>query len=293
LGGDKVSIVIPVHNSKKFLRQSIESAINQTYEDVQVLAIENGSKDDSHQILKEYHNDIDIVSVKNKGLGFALKTAIENANGNWFKILSADDVLKPNAVSVLVEEAKKLPENTIIYSNWELIDEHGNVLRKFSESNFNELNIFDFNIRLLDGQKINVNTTLIPTSLFRKGCVFEQLENPVPIDYDFFLRAGIFYDVKFHLIEDILLEYRIHSDQLSHKDISKSLNFVSALKKNILSQIEPKKRTKYFESLEKYQNEKPISKKTMEAGLKIVKSLPPWASDTMIVFYLNKIRRTR
>jgi len=72
LGSDKVSIVIPVYNSKKFLRPSIESAINQTYEDVQVLVIENGSKDDSHQILKEYHNDIDIVSIKNKGLGFAL-----------------------------------------------------------------------------------------------------------------------------------------------------------------------------------------------------------------------------
>ena len=210
LHDDLVSVVIPVYNSEKFLAESIESVLNQTYKQIEVIAINDGSTDNSQKILEQYSDKITIISQTNHGLAHALNVGIKKIKGKWFKWFSPDDILYPKAIEILVNEAKKLQESTIIYSNWELIDEKGNKLRDFSESNFNELSVFDFNIRLLDGQKINVNTTLIPTCLFRKGCVFEQLENPVPIDYDFFLRAGIFYDVKFHLIEDILLEYRTH-----------------------------------------------------------------------------------
>jgi len=289
---DKVSIVIPLYNSKNFLRQSLESALNQTYENVQIVAIVDRSEDDSLRILKEYQ-DIDILSINNKGLASALNEAIEKISGKWFKWLSPDDVLKPNAIKILVDETKKLPEGTIIYSNWELIDEDGKILRSFSELNYNDRSVFDFNVRLLDGQKINANTTLIPTSLFRKGCIFQQLEDPVSIDYDFFLRAGILYGTKFHLIEKTLLKYRIHSKQLSHRNISKTLNFNSQVRKNTLSQLESAERNRYYESLEKYLKEKPLSQKTMDLGLKIVTSFPTWASDKMIVFYLNEIRRSR
>lgn len=76
------------------------------------------------------------------------------------------DVLYPYAIEDLVGEAKKLPENTIHYSNWEIIDENGNKVRSFSESNYNDLNNFEFNVRLLNGQQINVNTSLIPSKSF-------------------------------------------------------------------------------------------------------------------------------
>jgi len=248
----------------------------------------------SLEILEQYSNRITILSQANQGLAAALNAAIKKIDGLWFKWLSPDDILYPNAIEILLQEAKKLPKNTIVYSNWELIDEKASLLGNFFESNYNNLEKFEFNVRLLDGQQINVNTTLIPTSLFKSGCLIQNLEDPVAIDYDFFLRAGIVYDASFHLIPNTLLKYRIHTKQLSHKNISKSLSYISLIRNQILSTLANSKKDQYLTSLQEYKKKKPLTKKTMELGLQVVSNtLPSWLSDRLIVLYLNKFRRTR
>ena len=294
MNNDKVTVVIPVYNSEKFLTPTIESVLNQSYKNLEIIAVDDGSVDNSLGILQQYKNKIKIFHQENQGLAFAVNLGIKKMSGKWLKWLSPDDVLTLNAIKVLVNEAKKLAENTILYSNWEIIDEQNKKLRSFSESNYNALEIFDFNVRLLDGQQININTTLIPSSLFEKGCMFEQLKDPVAIDYQFFLRAGIIHKVRFHLIEKPLLQYRIHSEQLSHNNISKTLSYLSEVQNQVLSQVDNSTKEQYLKALENYKKKKPLPKKTMELGLKILKdSLPDWATDKLLVFYLNKIRRSR
>jgi len=291
---DLVSVIIPVYNSEKFLAESIESVLNQTYKNIEVIAIDDGSSDKSLEILKQYSDKITIASQPNQGLAAALKVSIKKMNGKWFKWLSPDDILYLDAIEILVNEAKKQQENTIVYSNWELIDENNKKLRNFSESNYNHLGNFEFNVRLLDGQQINVNTTLIPSSLFDKGCLVRHLKDPVAIDYDFFLRAGILYGVRFYLISKILLKYRIHTNQLSHQNTLKSLSYLSEIRNQILSELDKSKRDQYLTALKEYNKKKPLPKKTMELGLRLTTyTLPDWVTDRLIIFYLNKIRRTR
>jgi len=288
-----VSVVIPVYNSENFLAESIESVLNQTYENIEIIAVDDGSTDNSLKILQKYEDKITTIHHENQGLANSVNEAISKINGRWLKWLSPDDVLYPEAIEVLVNVARNLPENIILYSNWELIDKNNKKLRDFSESNYNDLGIFDFNVRLLDGQQININTTLIPHSIFKNGCLFRQLEDTVAIDYDFFLRAGIIYNFHFHLIEKILLKYRIHGNQLSHKNIAKTLSFLSEMRSEVLSKLTKADKENYLKALEKYNKTKSLSKKTMELGLKFVTILPEWASDRLVVFYLNKIRRSR
>jgi len=291
---DLVSVIIPIYNSEKFLSQTIESVLNQTYKNIQVIAVDDGSTDSSGSILKKYSDRIKIIHQSNKGLASALKTALKNINGRWFKWFSPDDVLYPHAIETLVNTALKFPENTIVYSNWELIDEKGKQLRCFYESNYNELDTFDFNVRLLDGQQINVNSALIPLSLINKGCIIQELEDPITIDYDFFLRAGILYNTKFYLIPEFLIKYRLHSNQLSHQNIVISLSLLSTVSERILSQLDDSNKKNYLIALEKYKKRKPLKKKTLEFGLRVAKStLPNNLTDKLILFYLNKIRRTR
>lgn len=291
---DKVSVVIPVFNSQKFLTYTVESVLNQTYQNIEILVIDDGSTDNSLQILKKFENRIMIISQTNKGLADALNVGIKNMTGKWVKLLSADDVLYPDAIEVLVNEAKKLPENTIIYSNWDVIDDKNRKLHTFLESNYNRLENFDFNVRLLDGQQINVNTILIPSSLFTSGCFIEKLEDPVAIDYDFFLKAGILFCMKFHLIPRPLIQYRVHDSQLSHKNILKTLSYLSVIRESILSELDQSKKEEYLIALKKYKKEKPISTKTKEFGLNVMsKILPEKLSNKILIFYLNKIRTTR
>jgi len=289
-----VSVVIPVYNSENFLSESIESVLNQTYKNIEIIAVDDGSSDNSLKILKQYSDKITIISQTNQGLDHALNAGIKKMKGEWFKWFSPDDILLSNAIKILVQEASKLSENTIVYSNWELIDEKGNKLRDFTESNFNDLDKFDFNVRLLDGQQINVNTTLIPTSLFEKGCKIQELEDPVAIDYDFFLRAGILFDTKFHLISSTLVKYRIHTEQISHQNILQSLSFLSKIRNDVLSKLNDSIREKYLDALSEFKKKKPLAKKTLELGFKLAQTtLPEEITDKLVVFYLNKIRRSR
>ena len=290
----KVSVIIPVYNSEKFLRDSLESAIHQTYSDIEIIAINDGSTDSSLDILKEYEDKIIIIDQQNMGLAQAVNVGIKKMSGNWLKWLSPDDILYPNAVEILVKDAKKLSENTILYSNWEMINENGNKLHDFNESNYNNLDNFEFNIRLLDGQLINVNTILIPSSLFKKGCIMRSLDDPIAIDYDFFLRSGILFEMSFHLVEENLLQYRIHKNQTSRKNILQSFKNLEKIKKDILSMLDENIRNRYNTAIKKYSKEKKITKKIMEFGLKIItKILPESLSNQMLVFYLNKIRSSR
>jgi len=283
-----------VYNSEKFLSEAIESVLNQTYQNIEILAVDDGSTDKSLEILQKYSDKIIILTQSNQGLAIALQTAIGKIKGKWFKWFSPDDVLYLDAIESLIQKTKELPENTIIYSNWEIIDENGKKLRDFLESDYNNLENFDFNVRLLDGQQINVNTTLIPRSLLDEGCEIQELDDPVAIDYDFFLRAGMIHNTSFYLISKPLVKYRISIGQLSHKNILSTLRYLSVVRKKILSNLDNSKKEQYLAALKEYQKKKPISKKTMKLGLKITsKTLPTYVTDKLITFYLNKIRRTR
>ena len=294
LNSQKVSVIIPVYNSEKFLKESLESVIHQTYSDVEIIAINDGSTDNSLEILKKYENKITIINQKNMGLAEAVNAGIKKMSGHWIKWLSPDDILYPNAIEILVKEAKKLPENTILYSNWTIIDEKGKKLRDFCESNYNELSNFDYNVRLLDGQQINVNTTLIPHLLFSKNLSMNPLIDIILVDYDFFLRAGLLHQTRFFLIEKPLIKYRIHGSQQSHQKILDSLKNLGFIQNEILSSLTNQTNNQYSDALRNYKKTKSINKKFLEAGLKIIsKTLPDSATDKMLVFYLNKIRQAR
>ena len=289
---DLVSVVIPVYNSEKFLEECLDSILTQTYQNIEIIAVDDGSTDSSPDILERYSDKINIISQKNQGLASALNLGISKMKGDWFKWFSPDDVMHSNTIKTLIDETKNHSDNIILYSNWNIIDETGNILREFHESNYNELLEFDFNVRLLDGQQINVNTTLIP-AIFLKKYGIRELDEPVAIDYDFFLRSALLHDVKFHLISQPLVNYRIHSAQLSHKNISKTLNYISEIKDEILMKLDEPLRIKYNHGLEQYKKTKPTKTKTLEFGMKLLSSAPTWASDRLLMLYLNKIRHNR
>jgi hypothetical protein len=175
-----------------------------------------------------------------------------------------------------------------------MINETGKKLRSFAESNYNYLSVFDFNVRLLDGQQINVDTTFIPNSLFSKDLRMNTLIDPVLVDYDFFLRAGLLCQTKFHLIEKQMMKFRIHKNQLSHQNILKSLENLEEIKDQILSELDAKSQDQYLKNLIIYRKHQSISKKFIKTGLKLISTiLPHTLTNDILLFYLNKIRRSR
>ena len=106
----KVSLIIPVFNGEKHLSKAIESSINQSLEDIEVIIIDDGSTDKTPLILDDFKRKDSRIKVytqeKNKGLGPTRNFGIEKATGEYLSFLDADDYLHPNAMESLYEQAK-------------------------------------------------------------------------------------------------------------------------------------------------------------------------------------------
>ena len=125
----KVSVILPVYNAEKYLKEAIDSILNQTFTDFELLLINDGSTDGSEQIIQSY-KDGRIVSISNNvnnGLIYSLNRAIDIANGEYIARMDADDISLPER---LERQISYLEENevAILATTVKLIDENGNAL---------------------------------------------------------------------------------------------------------------------------------------------------------------------
>lgn len=99
-----VSVIVPVFNVEKYLKQCLDSLINQTYKNIEVIMVDDGSTDTSGRICDDYANKYDrfkVVHKKNAGLGMARNTGLEYINGEFVTFLDSDDYLEPDCIEVL------------------------------------------------------------------------------------------------------------------------------------------------------------------------------------------------
>jgi len=250
----KVSIVIPVYNGETFLRECIESALNQTYKNIEVIAVDDGSTDKSPQILQEYSDRIKIITKKNGGTASALNAGIKMMTGEWFKWLSQDDILHNNAITELIAGANMLEEKKgwIIVSNFNLIDSNGTIIFQYIEPNYRQYDTFEFNVILLHHFMGNANTCLIHKSSFEEYRMFDEDCKSYP-DYELWLRYCLLHNVRLRFIPKILLDYRIHDKQVSKAILKKNgKKECVRLRKNVLNKLDPVQSQKYVSALNSY-----------------------------------------
>lgn len=105
----KVSVCVPVYNAREFIRETLESLVNQTLKDIEIICVNDGSTDDSLKILEEYqsrYKNIKIISQENQGLGGARNTGIKNATGEYIGFIDADDIADKEMYEKLYNLAK-------------------------------------------------------------------------------------------------------------------------------------------------------------------------------------------
>ena len=210
----KVSIIIPVYNGAKYVSLAIDSALRQTYKNIEIIVVNDGSKDDTDKICKSYGKLIKYIKKENGGVSTALNLGIKNMTGDYFSWLSHDDLYYPEKVQVEVDYLKKhklLNTNTILYSNWSTIDSKGYLLDNviFDSEDLNRNSAFS----LLKGA-INGLTLLIPKKAFEEVGLFNVNLRCVQ-DY------ALWYDMykfgyKFVHISNILTVTRIHEESTTN-----------------------------------------------------------------------------
>lgn len=255
----KVSIVIPVYNAEKYLKECVESALNQTYKNVEVIAVNDGSTDNSLKILNEFSDKILIISKTNGGTASALNTGIRHMKGEWFKWLSADDSLYPTAIEELISEAKKLENKKkyILYSSYDIVDSESKVIKQFIEPNYNELSSFDLNTLLLDHYIGNGTTSLIHKTTLDEYGLFDETIGGFE-DYDLWLRFCLLHNCRIHLIPKILAKYRVHQTQLTKVLHDDSIKKEEKIRKKILDKLDSSKRERFEIALKQIKKKMPV-----------------------------------
>lgn len=122
-----VSIILPVFNAERFLPQCLDSILRQTYQEWELIAVDDGSKDGSIEILKSYENRdnrIHIISKENEGVSIARNVALKQTHGDYIYFVDSDDIVMPEALMILVK-AMESSHATFAKSDFLPIDEQG------------------------------------------------------------------------------------------------------------------------------------------------------------------------
>ena len=117
-----VSVVIPVYNSGPFLRRCLDSVLEQTLKSIEVICVDDGSVDDSLEILREYarmDSRIHIIELaENHGLSFARNEGMDLASGTYLYFMDSDDWIDPDYLGEMLRHALRTGQNIVVNSNW-------------------------------------------------------------------------------------------------------------------------------------------------------------------------------
>lgn len=201
-----ISLILPVYNGERFLREALDSIFAQSFTDFELIAVDDCSSDATPQILAEYAAREPRMRVHTNAVNSKLPASLNNgfrlARGTYFSWTSDDNVLRPNMLQRLLEELTAHPDCAIVHSDFTLIDENGTHLDYIPVDPADEL-IYGNAIGCSFLYRREVDAAL---NGYDEGLFGIE-------DYDFWLRAA--RQFKFHTLHEDLYLYRRHGGSLT------------------------------------------------------------------------------
>jgi len=185
----KVSVVIPTYNCAQYITEAIESVLNQTYKDIEIIVVDDGSTDNTKEILLTYIEEglIQYIFQNNQGPGSARNTGIKESQGEFIAFLDADDTIESTSVNERVEMLKKYKEISLVFTDFFVLDNSKiNCQREPILKKNHFLNKVRKVIKLIDQEsvvfskdfyyfylRLSPRPICMPTVMLRKRCVEE------------------------------------------------------------------------------------------------------------------------
>lgn len=206
----KISIVIPVYNGADYLREAIDSALAQTYPNIEIVVVNDGSRDEgaTERIALSYGNKIRYFSKENGSVASALNRAIAEMTGEYFSWLSHDDLYYPNKIETQVQALTGMDRaKTILYSDFAVFRGNQDM---FQEIHLPHVQPEQFRYFLTIGNSLHGCTLLIPREAFATCGTFDEKLRTTQ-DYDLWFRLADKF--RFVHIPEVLVKGRQHETQ--------------------------------------------------------------------------------
>ena len=241
----KVSIILPVYNVESYLRQCLDSIIMQTLEDIEIICVNDGSTDNSLEILQEYKNKdsrIKIINQENRGQGVARNIALENITGDYIGFVDPDDYISPNMYKTLYE--------TAIKHNCDIVEESfyiKNEIRNYLKKRKNKLNlpknkIFNYKVKknYVFSPNLAIWNKLYKTSFIKENDI-KFFETKKGEDIIFTIKSRVLAS-KIVYIDNADYYYRIKKDNIpkSYKntspidELNRQIKFLDTIKNALI-----------------------------------------------------------
>jgi glycosyltransferase involved in cell wall biosynthesis len=165
----KVSVIIPTYNCAHYLEQAIESAIDQTYRDIEIIVLDDGSTDNTSEVVRRYGTAIRYIRQKNSGVTAARNHAIKASSGEFLAMLDADDWWETTKLAEQVPILDSDPQLALVYSDLRVEYDDGTTTPSFLSSRPLATSGYVFD-RLLESCFILPSTVLL-----RRSCLEEEM----------------------------------------------------------------------------------------------------------------------
>jgi len=220
-----VSVVVATYNMAQYICEAVDSVLNQDYQNIEVILVDDGSEDDTQQKLQRYAGDqrVKIFWQHNAGQTAAKNRGLNEAVGEYIGFCDADNYWLPGKLSMQLDFCEENKKPTVIYGDLQLIDVLGKnlntpIVKRYSGKITGPLLMDNF---------VTFNTTLIPRRILDEVGGFDETLR-MGIDYDLWLRISVHYD--FQYLPKPLVGYRIWGGQMSNRTGERFENFFRLMK---------------------------------------------------------------
>ena len=225
----RVSVIIPTYNSAKYICEAIDSVLSQTYRDYEIIVVDDGSKDNTAEVLGKYGNKVLSLYQENAGANSARARGLTEAKGEYVALIDADDKWLPDKLQEQVEFMESSPEINLVFSDFYNFNEKGTFEQTFLNSNkiFRKIRtksisdsrpywkLFDQNFiyEYLGGNFILQSTLMVRRDICIKFNMFENNDLELRAMYEFLLRS--LHQLKIGFIDKVLVHRRIHDSNIT------------------------------------------------------------------------------
>ena len=203
----QVSVIIPAYNAAKFIRETVEHAIAQTYPNMEILVINDGSSDETASVVESFGDAVRLISTENRGVARARNTGIEAATGEFVAFLDSDDLWEPEKLTIQVDALDE--GHRLVYTD--SISFGTESLSNINISVNEKLPSGDIRAQLILRNFIPTSSVLLDRQIALQIGGFNP-EIPVCDDWDLWLRALSVTGAKY--VDQPLVRYRVHENSL-------------------------------------------------------------------------------
>ncbi|WP_186332181.1 glycosyltransferase [Bordetella genomosp. 13] len=218
-----VSVILPVYNQAYLITEAVDSVLAQTYQDFELIIVNDGSSDGVEQVLQPYLSNprVRVYTQKNQRLPKALSNGFDLAQGEFWTWTSADNIMEPRMLEMLVERLRGDPTIGMTYADYYAIDDRGELLQDPAWRAHNRKNVASGEIELPRNTDMlnTVQDNFIGACFMYRGWIgrcFGDYDPQLGIeDYDYWMRINAFFPIRHLEKTAFLYRYRVHDNTLS------------------------------------------------------------------------------